>query len=128
MSAPITWTLRRIGGTPINLAVEWNSVSIRRPREEGRFSVLNRQNDVITVGSRKGAEITLPVLLMTQAEWLALDEMLGVGETLLLSNTIGENWYVWPVAPHEMQMVPTGDQTARPVRRMTLNFIEQDAP
>jgi hypothetical protein len=65
---------------------------------------------------------------MSQAEYIALDALLARAETLLLSNTLGESIYVWPVSPHEVSLVPTGDQTTRPVRRMTVNFIEQDAP
>lgn len=130
MSAPATWSLQVPGNASsvVRLAVEWNSVSIRTPREEGRFSVLNRQNDVVVVGRRKGREISLPVIIMSQDDYNDLDALLASGETLLLSNTLGESIYVWPVSPHEVSLIPTGDQTTRPVRRMTVNFIEQDAP
>jgi len=124
----MSWTLTATTSTSsIAVLPEWEDITFRRSREEGRFQPLGRTHDVFVTGVRRGQEISIALLTIGESDWIALDNMLARAETLRLSNG-SRTWYVRVLHPIETTVRPTGDQTTRPLRRTQVTFVEQAAP
>lgn len=124
----MSWTLTSTtSSTSVSVLPEWEDISFRRDREEGRFRPLGRTHDVFVTGVRRGQEIVIAFLTIGEADWFALDSMLARTETLQLSDG-SRSWFVRVLYPIETTLLPTGDQRTRPIRRTQVTFVEQAAP
>ena len=124
----MSWTLASsTTSTTLDVSPEWNDIAFSRAREEGRFQPLGRTYDIFVTGTRRGLEIDITFLTIGDAEYNALDALLARAETLRLSDGV-RGWWVRPTHPISITLLATGDQLTRPLRRVSVKFVEQAAP
>lgn len=112
----------------VQVNVERTAVSSDRKRDQGRFAPLGWDRDVVVTGDVRGEDITVPLLLVGSALFDAVTEILDGGRTLLLRTADGRRLYVASPAARPTTVQPTTDWAERPVRKMTLAFVEVDRP
>jgi hypothetical protein len=124
----MSWTLTAQNGQTTAVPIDWAAISSKTERDEGRHRVLGRKNDVFTTGVAHGAELAMSCVVIGEAAWFALTRILDRAETMKLTDPQGADRWVRSVGPFTVSLEPTGDQAVNPVRKISLTFVEQDAP
>jgi hypothetical protein len=128
-----SWWLRAPLDEDLDTAVRVESWDKRKLKESATFTVSGRDKPVVLRGTVNAIAGTLVVRTQSEEEYDAVEALIDAGQTLLLQNVIGEQWYleVTGEVPVPQRLASPTATEAYPVRHLhnwSIPLTEVDAP
>lgn len=108
----------------LRLSVKWDPVTVKTTNTAAVFQPMGSALPVVLTEGYKGDTFTLKLTPVSQSDWAKLYGVLKSGRTLFLQSDVNHAWWVRPIGDLESQILPTNTRRSKPLREITVNFVE----
>lgn len=133
--SPTSWWLKCPENSALNTSIRaaGSGWSPRRAKPVAVYSPTGRSRKIVLRGPTLGEEGTLAVRTHSEAEFAAIEALVTAGKTLLLQNTLGQQWYVelaGDVEHAQIRAAPRASETypTRHLHSWSIPLVEVDVP